>query len=299
MSTDNPTVTIVIPTWNRRQDLLECLQSLSKVSYSPVEIVVVDNASEDNSATAVKATFPKVKIIQLDRNVGAPASSNVGFNYAIKNLSDYVLRLDSDTIVSPNFLDFLITTGEAMPDVGIISPKILYFDQPNVIWYAGADAHPWHFGAINEYKNKKDEKVKDIPRLVDYAWGACMLIKRDVIEKTKGFDEDFFIYYEEVDFCKRVKELGYKLFYQPQAVIWHKVGESKTNSFTAYNWNRSKTILYRKHAKNGLHRISLMVFLFLYAVISPLFKNRMGGNRGPIIDTFRGILAGLAEDVTK
>jgi hypothetical protein len=219
--------------------------------------------------------------------------------HALKRNPDYILRLDSDTIVSPDFLELLINTGESMSDVGIISPKIYYFDPSDIIWYAGADSHPWHFGAINEFKDKRDKEIKDRARFVDYVWGACMLIKKDVIEKTRGFDEDFFIYFEEVDFCIRAQNLGYKLFYQPQAKIWHKVGESKKSSFTAYNWNRSKTILFRKHASNGLHWISLMFYLFIYGIISPLFKNKMGGNRGPIIDMLRGIWAGLTEDIYK
>jgi GT2 family glycosyltransferase len=126
---------------------------------------------------------------------------------------------------------------------------------------------------------------------MDYAWGAAMLIKRAVLEQSKGFDTSFFVYYEEVDFCTRVRKLGFKIAYVPESHIWHKVGSITHSGWSAYHWNRSKLLLYRKHARNFFHRWLLTLYAFTYAIISPLFKGQTG-NRGPLKDALRGFQDG-------
>lgn len=295
-------VWIVIPTWNRCKDLLECLDSLNKVTYSPFKILVVDNASEDNSAGIVEDRYPHVSVIRLNENLGAPAASNIGFKYALNNGADYVLRLDSDTVVSPDFLTPLVFVGEKNPQIGVVSPKIYYYNPPDLIWYAGVGANSWHFGAIDKMQNKKDSEVSSPSCLVDYVWGAAMLIKRDVLEKTQGFDTDFFIYYEEVDFCKRVQELGYQLYYTAESKIWHKVGIQNPTAWSAYHWNLSKMILFRKHARNIFHRFSLILYAFAYAwgdaLLNLVQVRKYSRNRGPLKDTLKGLWDGLHRELT-
>jgi hypothetical protein len=285
-------VWIVIPTWNRHDDLLACLHSLRKMTYQPVEILVVDNASEDESSASVRNLFPEVNILQLAENLGAPKASNIGFEHALAQGADYVLRLDSDTIVSPDFLEPLVEKAEEDPTIGVVSPKIYYYDPPDLIWYAGVDAHPWHFGSVNDLNNTRDSKVSHQSRVVDYVWGAAMLISREVLKKTKGFDPDFFIYYEEIDFCLRVKAFGYKIWMVSDSYIWHKIGSSANNSWTAYHWNRSKMLLYRKHAKHFFHFLYLFAYAMLYAICSPIFLGK-SGNRGPFKSAIKGLFTGL------
>ncbi len=285
-------VWIVIPTWNRHDDLLACLHSLRKMTYRPVEILVVDNASEDETAASVRNLFPEVNILQLPENLGAPKASNIGFEHALAQGADYVLRLDSDTIVSPGFLEPLVEKAEEDPTIGVVSPKIYYYDPPDLIWYAGVDAHPRHFGSVNDLNNTRDSEASRQSRVVDYVWGAAMLISREVLEKTKGFDPDFFIYYEEIDFCLRVKAFGKKLWFVPDSYIFHKVGSAANNAWTAYHWNRSKMLLYRKHAGNPFHLMYLFCYAWLYTLLSPLVMGKTG-NRGPLQDAIKGLRAGL------
>ena len=284
---------VVIPTWNRRTDLIDCLESLKRVKAPPLEIVVVDNNSTDGTSKAVADHYPDVHLIQMEKNMGAPVASNAGFKYTLGHQAEFVLRLDSDTVVAPDFLEHLMAAVRAYPEAGVLSPKIYYFDPPDKIWYAGADAHPWHYGAIHQNKDVTDAAVHNEARFVDYVWGACMLVKGEVLQQTNGFDPDFFIYHEEVDFCKRVQDLGYQLYYEPKSKIWHKVGTLTPSAWKAYEWNRSKTLLYQKHARNNFHYLFLILYTFLYALLSPIFKGVMAGNRGPLGSALRGILDGI------
>ena len=113
-----------------------------------------------------------------------------------------------------------------------------------------------------------------------------MLIRRQVLEKTRGFDTDFFVYYEELDFCRRVQKLEYKIFYEPQSKIWHKVGSSANNAWIAYHWNRSKMLFFKKHAKNTPHQVAMVACAFLYEFFDEVMKvfalRDKSGNRGPL-----------------
>lgn len=297
MCENNNLVWIVIPTWNRRDDLLECLSSLRSLEYDPFHVLIIDNASEDGSADEVNKRYPQFEVVRLKENIGAPAASNIGFQLALSNDAEFVLRLDSDTIVAPNFLTPLVNHLEDNHRTGIVSPKIFFYNSIDEVWYEGVDAHPFHFGAIISPKNPHEAQDLNKAKVVDYVWGAAMLIRRDVLVKTGGFDTDFFIYYEEIDFCKRVQALGYSLSYIPDSHIWHKVGSAKNNSWTAYQWNKSKMLLFRKHAKNNWHKFSLITYAFFYALISPIYKGGPSGNRGPLRYTLRGLYDGLRQRI--
>lgn len=292
-------VWVVIPTWNRCQDLIDCLESLSTVNYSQFTVLVVDNASEDGSVDAVRERFSWVKLFQLSENIGAPSASNVGFDYALDHDADFVLRLDSDTVVDPNFLKPLVNFATENESIGVISPKIYFANPSDKIWYAGVDAHPFHFGAINDYQNQHDSQSSENSRIVDYAWGAAMLIRREVLEKIGGFDPRFFIYYEEVDFCKRVQHIGYQIYYLADSRVWHKVGILNPTHRTAYQWNRSKMILFRKHARNIFHRIALIHYAYLYTIVSVIIRGNNTGNRGPLKFALKGLWDGLSVSITK
>jgi len=283
---------VVIPTFNRSADLIACVESLLKAGVDQKKIIIVDNHSKDDTVQTVRETFPDATLFALEKNMGATGASNVGFDFARKKNAKLILRLDSDTLVDEHFAEPLIKKALEDDQIGIIAPKIYYFDPPDEIWYAGADMHPWHFGTINGHRHEKDSPENSLEREVDYAWGAAMLIKSEVLKQTHGFDTDFFVYHEEVDFCLRVKKLGYKLIFIPHSHIWHKVGSSANNAWTAYHWNRSKMLLYRKHAKNGFHLFILTVYALTYAWVSQIFKGK-DGTRGPLKDALKGLWAGL------
>ncbi len=284
---------IVIPTFNRCEDLLACLGSLDKPGLLNEKVIVVDNASQDATREKVRSLFPSITMIEIERNLGATGASNIGFERALQEGADFILRLDSDTVVAPDFLQILLKFAADHPAGGLFSPKIYYYDQPDIIWYAGARASGWHFGVFQEQRGKHDSPNNSQPIQTDYIWAAAMLIRAEVLKKAGKFDADFLVYHEELDFCRRVKQAGYDLWLVPDAKVWHKVGTQIENPWRAYQWNRSKMLFYRKHARNGLHRLFLILYAFGYVAIRGIIKRRGAGNRGPFKDALRGLWDGL------
>lgn len=297
-----PRLRVVIPTYNRAEDLRVCLESLNAAGIEEEEIIVVDNASQDDTVKMLQHQHPQIHLITLQENLGATGASNAGFDLALKHGADFVLRLDSDTVVAPDFIKPLIETAQSDPEIGVLSPKIYYFDPPDEIWYAGVDAQPLIFGAIHSHRHEKDSPENSHLREVDYIWAAAMLIKREVLQKTNGFDTDFFVYHEEVDFCERVQAEGFRLIFVPTSHVWHKVGSSANNTWTAYHWNRSKMLLYRKHARNIIHKVFLIFYAFSYALgdalLNLLHLRKKSGNRGPLKDALGGLWDGLTTSIS-
>ncbi len=293
---------VAIPSYNRSDDLHECLDSLYKAGLYGEQIVVVDNASTDDTVNMIQKTFPSVNLIMLEKNLGATGASNAGFEFALKHGAAYVIRLDSDTIVDKNFLPPLLQAAKSASNIGMVSPKIYFHNNPDEIWYAGVDAQPLIFGAANEHRHKKDNIHNSKQREVAYIWAAAMLIKREVLEKTQGFDTDFFVYFEEIDFCERVRQLGYILIYTPNSHVWHKVGSTANSAWTAYQWNRSKMLLFRKQSKNFFHKIFLIFYAFSYALFDEIvyaihIRNKRG-NRGPLKHALKGLWSGLTMNLS-
>jgi len=261
----------VIPTWNRKKDLIECLQSLEASNYTNLRIVVVDNASTDGSKEAVKNLFPKVSLIELPENTGAAYASNRGFEMAINKGANLILRLDSDLIIDPDLIPELVEKYLELPEAGILFPKILRYDDPDRIWYTGAKSHPFLLVSRIDNLNVKDDLSHDVTQ-IDYAPSAAILISSQVIEKTGGFDETYFVYSEDFDLCLRVRRLGYKIFYIPTARAWHKIGSEKLSDWGLEQFYRGRMLFYRKNT-SGLHRFFLTLYAFFYVFYRSIFRS--------------------------
>ncbi len=247
-----PVVSIIILNWNRKDDTISLLQSIGKVSYPNFLLILVDNASSDGTVDAVKEKFPFVKIIPNSENLRFAGGNNVGIEYALQTKTDYVLLLNNDTIVDPNFLSKLVEYAEGNNDVGIGGPKIFYYYDQRRIWFAGGKIDYWKGWISHIGIREVDHGQYDSAREVDYITGCCMLVKREVIEKIGKLDESYFIYGEDSDWCIRAKRAGYSLVYVPSSIIWHKVSASSGGNLSWFkNWNklRSQLRLMARYAK--------------------------------------------------
>ncbi len=219
-------------------DCLKSIRSLNKNNYG-MEIIVVDNNSLDNSCKAL-SKLKDIHLIENPANLGYSGGNNAGIRYALKRNADSVLILNNDTTVDQNLIINLV--GD-LKSADIISPKIYFSagfefhknryrstDPGKVIWYAGGTID-WeniigkHIG-VDEVDNSQFENGREI----DFATGACMLVKREVFGKIGLFDEKYFLYLEDLDFCIRAKKAGFKIIYSPKAIIWHKNAQSAQGS---------------------------------------------------------------------
>lgn len=217
-----PLVSVIIVNWNGGEIFKKCLQSLSKIYYSNWELIVVDNGSQDGSDKFVSNLKSKIKcqLIYNKNNVGFAKANNQGFK---KSNGKYVLLLNNDTKVTPNFLGILVTKMEKDILLGVVQPKICLMDKPGYLDNAGSFftkiGFLQHWGYM-----ERDQAEFNQEREIFSAKGACMLIRKVLIEKIGLFDNDFISYFEESDFCWRVWLVGYRVLFYPQAKIFHKVG---------------------------------------------------------------------------
>jgi len=246
-------VYIVLVNWNGLEDTLECLRSLNEISYKNYKIVVVDNGSNNNQADVIKKKFPYIELIKNKRNEGFVVANNQGIKLALKNGADYILLLNNDTVVKRNFLDVLIEYAEQNRDVGILSPKIVYYNS-NIIWSMGGKISYLTGFSIMIGKGKNSENYNEVIE-PDFVSGCAMLIRNEVIEKIELLDPVYFAYYEDADYCFRVGKLGYKIKVIPESIIWHKKSASagirgskrKISEIQAYLWARNGIIFGRKN----------------------------------------------------
>jgi len=240
----SPLVYIVVLSWNGKEDTLECLKSLKAITYPNHRVLMVDNASTDGTEDAVRSAFPGVELIVNKTNLRYAGGNNVGIRHAIAKGSDYVLLLNNDTTVKPDFLNNLVSAAEAVSGAGMAAPKIYYYDAPERIWYAGGKISWWEGWISHIGVHETDLGQYDLQAETEYITGCCMLVKRSVIEEVGLFDEMYFIYGEDSDWSIRASRAGYKLLYVPSAVIWHKLSVSSGGHLSWFkNWNKLKSQL--------------------------------------------------------
>ncbi len=229
-----PRVAVIVVNWNGRDITLECLHSLSSLTYPHADLIVVDNASSDGSMEAIHARFPNVILLHMRENLRFAGGNNAGIREALARGADMVLLLNNDTIVDQDFLTHLVARMDADPAYGMVAPKILYFDEPDRIWFAGGEISLWtgtmrHLG-IREVDCGQHDAVRETA----YASGCCILVRTEVIRKIGMLDESYHMYTEDADWCMRARRAGYTIVYEPAARIWHKLSVSAGGHLSWY-----------------------------------------------------------------
>nr|MDO8083022.1 glycosyltransferase family 2 protein [Candidatus Freyarchaeota archaeon] len=218
----NPRVSIIIVHFNGVEVLDRCLKFLSKIDYDNYEVILVDNASTDNSVEFVRDNYPWVRIVENERNLAFAEGNNRGLRYAT---GEYIVLLNNDTEVTPNWLRELVRLAESDPSIGICGSKILDMENRNIIQVVGALCDI--YGAtINQGIGEEDNNQYDTVSDTFFVCGASLLIKREVVEKIGLFDPKFFFLAEDVDLCWRAHLAGYRVVVNPFSVLYHKGGYS-------------------------------------------------------------------------
>jgi GT2 family glycosyltransferase len=242
----------VVVNWNRRDDTLRCLASLSAAAGMGC-LVVVDNGSTDGSVEAIRQRFPQTIVIQTGGNLGFAAGSNRGADHFLKRTSHrFLFLLNNDAVIAADTVEQLIGVAKASEAIGLAVPKIYYANTPDRLWYAGGYIN-WKKGTCEHYGfGKQDRRQFDLQRDISFASGAAVLIKRRLIEELGLFDKRYYMLEEDVEFSIRARRAGYTIRYVPEARAWHKVGASTASRGDAFVWYyliRNRLYTMRTHAR--------------------------------------------------
>lgn len=260
-----PRVTIITINYNQLRLTCELLNSLRNLTYSNVEIIVVDNASKENPGEVIKKQYPEVQLIVSAENLGFAGGNNLGI---VASTGKYILFLNNDTEVDPTFLEPLVALFETHPTAGAASSKILYYDSDNTIQYAGSSRIDPFTGRSKRIGfMEKDNGQHNIQQETDLAHGAAMMVPKNVIDKVGMMPEFFFLYYEEVDWCESIKKAGYKIFFVPDSKVYHKESMSigKKSTLKTYYLTRNR-VLYMRRNTSGLKKLAWILFFIVFSL---------------------------------
>lgn len=263
-----PKVYIILINYNGYKDTMECIKSLCKINYENYKIIIVDNNSTDNSIEILKSNAINCIILESKKNLGFAGGNNIGVKYAIEHNADYIMLLNNDTLVSKDFLNNMIKSFSLDKKIGIVGPKIMYYTDKNRIWFGGGKIN-WfkflgeHFG-IGEIDKGQYNEEKEIT----FITGCCMLIKKEVFEKVGLLTEDYFMYFEDVDFCVRLLEKKLKIYYNPKSIIYHKVAFSSGGEESPFTikWGTKNRIVFMNKYKDKVSEFRFFISkMFFYS----------------------------------
>ncbi|MBE7177517.1 MAG: glycosyltransferase family 2 protein [Mucilaginibacter polytrichastri] len=285
-------VSVVTVNYNGSAVTEKLLQSLQVIDYPHIEIIVVDNASAEN-VDWLKEKYPYITLIKNTENKGFAAANNDGFRVA---KGEFFMMLNNDTEVESDFLWPLVKTIQSSRMIGLVCPKLKYFDDKNVIQFAGYTPISKYTGRGFPIGDKEDDdKQYDRIYTISHGHGAAMLLKREIFEKVGPMREDYFLYYEELDYCERIRWAGYNLIFNGHSTVYHK--ESMTvgkNSPLKVYYNTRNRILFVRRTSTFIQRF---IFLFYYGlIVVPVHSLRYllkGEN-----EQFRAMVRGLRWNMT-
>ncbi len=243
-----PRVIILLLSHNDWGETIECLASLAQLTYPNFHIVIVDNASSEPPVAAVRAHYQNVTIIENRENLGYAEGNNVGLRYALEQGADYVLVLNNDTAVAPDTLTELVRAAEQEPEAAFLGQLVYHFDEPTLIQSAGGLAtRDWRF--YHRGQNQPDNQQFREIQPVAWVTGCSILVRCAALDKIGLLDPAFFIYSEEVDWCLRARERGFKVLFVPRAKIWHKGVQRnyRPSPRVTYLSSRNELLLLNKH----------------------------------------------------
>jgi len=239
----NKKVSAIVINWNGMAFIKECLESLQKQIYNNIRVIFIDNGSTDDSVEYSKQNFPWADLILFNTNQGFEIPNNIAIQKALADGADYILLLNNDLVLAPNAVSELVAAGERDPTVGALGPVQVRYDNPAKVISAGG-YYDWMRGMVVQ-----NEDLPSLNNEVDFLSGAALMVKKVVLEQVGMLDEDYYFYGEDVDFCKRIKQNGYKLLCVASSIVRHHVGGSRSDSsFHIYHITRSRFILMKRYA---------------------------------------------------
>lgn len=259
-------LSVVVPNWNGKDMLDGCLKSLLAQTMR-ADLVVVDNGSRDGSVEHLRANYPQVTIIELPRNRGFAGGVNAGFQHGLALGYKYVVLFNNDAKAEKGWLAELVGAAEAQPEAGIVASKLMHadkkrFDSTGEQFFSWGTPGPRGRGEL-------DKGQFDVPEFVFGASGGSSLYRTKMLRHVGLFDEDFFAYYEDADLSFRAQLAGWKVYYQPSAVVYHEINatSARIHGLHAYHMSKNMPLLVWKNVPGRLLLPMLLRFSILYSVV--------------------------------
>jgi GT2 family glycosyltransferase len=274
---NEPLVSIITLNYNQAAVTAAFLESSKRLLYRNFEILVCDMASDSDPVTVFNpADYPNTRLLYSDKNLGFAGGNNWGMQQA---KGKFIFIVNNDTELTADIIQLLLTPFNQNPAIGFVCPKILYFDDPGIIQYAGFQPMNPYTGRTSTIGDHEPDRGQyNFSGFTNGAHGCAMMVKREVIEKTGMFPEKFFLYYEEWDWSARIQKAGYRIWYQADAAIYHKESLSvgKENPLKAYYHTRNR-ILFMRRNSSPFHLFVFSIYFSFIAIPKAVFmylKNR-------------------------
>lgn len=266
MLKDTPLVSVIAINWNTPEVTCDFLRSINTYgTYSNLEVIIVDNGSKEDHSASFKAIYPKAKIILTGKNLGFSGGNNVGIQ---ASKGEYVFLVNNDTEFTPGLIEGLLEIFDKFPDAGMVSPKFHYFFAKGTIEYAGYEPVNIFTGrnGMVGCREKEAGQYNEI-KVTNYSHGGAMFLPRKVINEVGLMPELFFLYYEEFDWSEQIKRKGYKIYYQPKSLIYHKESMTTGKSSPLKTFYLTRNRILFMHRNMGLFNFVVFLTYFVFLTI--------------------------------
>lgn len=277
------TVYTIVLNWNGWSNTLACLSSLKKIDYVTNKIIVVDNASSDDSCMQIESAYPDVILLRSEFNLGFGGGCNIGIRYALAQGANFIWLLNNDTSVEPTALSALVNQMNLDPHNGAVGSVLFYMNNPNVI-------QAWGGGYVNFLTGRSTHCFGPVnPKSLNYLTAASMLLRKEALDSAGIFDEkSFFMYWEDADLCYRLRNAGWKLDVAPGAKVFHVESGSlgKKNPKLYRYFSSSIVKFFRRNAR-------IPFFPICIGVGGKVIKLSLSGEFGLALATLGGMFSAL------
>lgn len=243
-------IATILINYNGYEDTADAINSIEKSSVK-TDIIVVDNASDQNEGDKLKEAFSDIYVIQSKENVGFSGGNNLGIKYALNKNYEYIMLLNNDTVISNKMIENLLKYAS---DHTVVSPLMYYYTNKKKIWFAGGDINRFTGNTEHYMMNCIEDKQLQNTKCA-FLTGCCMMIHTNIIKKVGLLDETYFMYCEDTDFSIRLKRNGFEMLMVPEAKLWHKVSSSTggdESAFSLYYMTRNRLNYVKKYRKDLL-----------------------------------------------
>ncbi|MEW5923863.1 MAG: glycosyltransferase family 2 protein [Candidatus Zixiibacteriota bacterium] len=291
-----PRVHVIVLTWNRVEAVIRCLLSLNALDYSNYEVVVIDNHSEDGTVERLRSIFPRLDIIANERNLGYTGGNNVGIRHALNKGAEYIVMLNNDTLVHPDFISEMVKVAESDRSIAVVGSKNIMCVRPRIIWAAWGEITYGSTLTRIHGKHSLDSSEYNQIRDVDQVIGCGYMWRREALLDIGLLDTNFFGYHEDVDWCFRARKAGWRVVYVGSAIVYHQGGLSCSPGFThcipvMYFLGRNGVLFVRKHS--NLMNLLRLTFNSMLGSIQRYRANRRNGGSGGELQFWQGFWDGL------